>query len=390
MATTVRKRRATTIRASGLPEDALEAIHRAEKRSGKGAVLRGDQLPRCNHIPTGSFILDLALLGGFPQSFPTMAYGKESTGKSTLLLKGLAQYQKKNPDRIVGLIDSEGLYDPDWGAKLGVDTTRMLVTQPETGEEAVDFFEDWLQIPSMGVVLIDSIPGCIPMQILQKSAEDDTMAQLPRLMGKLCQKWIGTGNAEKRKGHFVTPWMVNQYRMKVGFVLGSPYTLPGGRQINHIPTTKIKLALAKTVMGKDSMGIDVPEYDEQLFKLEKTKHGASIKEGAWQLILNPDNEAGLEQGAYDNVHQIMTYGKKMGFITGGGSSWKCLTKETNSTKFGRLSEISEFLQEHEEERDTLARSIISHQREMKGLNALPPDGYLTSHIGRLVKLKEVS
>lgn len=352
--------------------------------------MRGDALPACNHIPSGSFILDLALLGGFPQSFPTMAYGKESTGKSTLLLKGIAQYQRKYPDRVCGWIDSEGLYEKEWAIQLGVDVTRLMYSRPKSGEEAVDIFEDWLQVGSLGVLALDSIPGCVPMEILEKSAEDDTMAQLPRLMGKLCQKWIGTGNDEKRKGHFVTPWFINQYRMKVGFVLGSPYTLPGGRQINHIPTTKIRLSVAKAVMGKDRNQIDVPEYDEQNFKLEKTKHGSSIKEGAWQLILNPDNERGLPQGSYDNVHQIMTYGKKMGFIRGGGSSWRCLTKEDNSTRFGKLAEIEDFLFEHEEERDTLARSIIANQRKIKGLSPLPPDNYLVSPIGRLVELEDVA
>ncbi len=371
-----------------LPEDVLKAIDESHKIHGDGLMIPASKVPLCNSIPTGCFILDFALLGGFPEGYSTMSYGYHSTGKSTHYLKAVAKFQEKHPDKVVGWIDAEGLFDSSWAAKMGVDIDRMMVGRPEYGEQAVDIMDDWMKIDSVSLVVLDSIPACVPMKVLDNSAEDDTMAALPRLMGKMCSKMTSNNTAGRKKGKWTSVWLVNQFRNKVGFVLGSPLTLPGGVQINHNPTTKLWFKLKKEHMGKDRNSIDVTDFNEQAFKIEKNKHGSSIKEGEFQFYLNPDNDKGLPIGSYDNVPALMTFGKKMGFIKGGGASWRLLTGIEPTTKYGRLSEIEEYLYANREEEDTLARSIIANQRTIKGIPALPPDGYLVSTLGRLVSLSD--
>jgi recombination protein RecA len=371
---------------SGLPKDVIESMQRIEKVHNAKLVREPSDSGECNRIPSGCFMIDFALLGGFPQGYITMLYGYESCGKTTACLKGIAEYQKKHPDKVVGWIDAEGLFDSEWAERLGVDTARLIMAYPDYGEQAVDILDDWMTVKSIGLIVIDSLPALIPMKMLDQSTEDDLVAAHPRLMGKMCSKITSGNTRERREGHWITIWNINQFRSKVGFVLGSPLTLPGGRQINHIPSTKLWLKLKKEHMGKDENGVEVHEYSEQAFKFEKTKHGSSIKEGEYQLYLNPSNEKGLPEGSYDNVAAVMPFAKKYGFVTGGGKAWTLHTRKT-SEKFGSLSEIENFLYKNEEELHTLMRSVIAHQRKSKGHEALPPDGYLVSRIGRLVELE---
>ena len=386
-----------------LPPDLQEFDKEIEKLHGPGITMRGCDSPLVNHIPTGIFILDFALLGGIAQGYVAMVYGYHSTGKTLNLLRVVAEYQKKNPEKWVGFLDCEGMWDKVWAEKNGVDTSRVLVQQPEYGELAVDLYESMMQRESIGMIIVDSIPHMVPAKVLENSAEDDTMAAGPRLMGKFCSKLTMGNNRERRKGHWITTLLVNQYRSKVGFVLGNPLTLPGGFQLNHIPTTKIKLTLSKTHMGKDRYENEVVSHTVAGFLLEKVKHGQSIRSGEYQVCLNADDAAGIPEGAVDNYPTVVAYAKRMGYVHGSGGSWKLLTEnlaskrsrllasgemESNEvvthTVFARLDMIIAYLKDDYEEYSTLARSLIATQRVIKGLPPLPPDGYLISHVGRLV------
>lgn len=372
---------------SGLPKDVLESIERIKGVHNAQLVAKASDSVECNRIPTGCFMLDFALLGGLPQGYVSMIYGLESCGKTTACLRGVAEFQKKHPDKVVGWMDAEGLFDSEWAERLGVNVDKMVVATPDYGEQGVDIIDEWMSVKSIGLIVVDSLPSLVPMKMLEKSAEDDLMAAHPRLMGKMCSKITSNNQKERREGHWVTIWNINQFRSKVGFVLGNPMTLPGGRQINHIPSTKLWLKLKKEHMGKDEHGVEVHEYSEQAFKFEKTKHGSSIKEGEYQLYLSPSNEKGLPEGSYDNVAAVMPFAKKYGFVTGGGSAWRLLTGKSPDTKYGNLTAVENFLYKDQEELDTLMRSVIAHQRKSKGHPALPPDGYLVSKLGRLVELQ---
>jgi len=418
---TIRKPKAPTT----IPDDILSLEKESAKLHGEGVVVRGNMKPLTNHIPTGVFILDFALMGGFAQGYVSMVYGYHSCGKTTRLLAAAREFQRKHPDKWIGWIDAEGMYDPTWAEKNGLDSSRIIVSQPEYGELAVDVFEDMLGRPSIGLIVIDSLPHVVPAEVVDKSAEDATMAAGARLMGKLCSKLTMGNNKERKKGHWTTILLINQWRNKVGLVFGDPRTLPGGVQLNHIPTTKIELKKKKTHMGKDRYGNEVAEMDECSFILEKVKHGQSLRSGEYQMYLNADSGTGFAEGEIDNYSTVVVFAKRMGFIRGSGNKLRLLTENielkvkravskfrtertiakepepTSSelkvvadeanvlTRFPNLDSIKQYLHDAQEEYECLARSLISAQRVSKGLTALPPDGYLVAAGGRLVQPPEV-
>ena len=401
-----------------VPDNLREMEEAATKIHGENVITIGAKRPIANHIPTGIFLLDLALLGGWPQGYISMLYGYHSSGKTTRVLRAIAEYQEKHPDKFVGIIDAEGMFDERWASQHGVDVDRIAYSDPDYGELAVDIFEDMMGRESIGMIVVDSIPHLVPHKTIENSAEDDTMAALARLMSKMSSKITMANNRERKKGHWVTVMLVNQFRSKVGFVMGDPRTKPGGVQINHIPTTMVEMKKIKTVMGRDRHGNECAMVDECGFKLDKVKHGQSLRAGEYQMYLTDDNDLGLPEGAVDNQSTAVTFGKRMGFITGGGSSWKLHTanfdmwveanlaelkgsnpdatpeekeevaEAARNFKFRKLEDIKTYLRDNPEEYETLAKSIIAEQRKIKNLPLLPPDGYLVSSRARLVNLPD--
>jgi len=343
-----------------------------QKNKGESSIRSASQIVPANHIPTGCFILDFALMGGIADGYTTMLYGLESSGKTTIAKKIVGSFQKKYEDKKAVWIDPEGMFDRDWATKMGCDVDKLLYASPENGNEGVDILAAVMDAWETGLVVIDSIPAMVPMSVVEKSAEDDTMAELARLMGKMCSKILVSQAKERKRGHRVTVILINQFRTKVGFVMGDNRILPGGRQINHIPTTKIEVKNKET-LGKDKNDNEVVDVNEHSFKITKSKHGSSIRSGDFRMIINPDNNLSLPQGAFDDTATVAVYAKKMGLITGGGSSWKI---EGVSKKFTKLEEIRQFLASEPEQYLTLKQTAIAMQRREKGLPMLPPDGYL--------------
>lgn len=348
-----------------------------KKQSGDEVARRAVNMPVSNHIPLGSFIFDYAMLGGIPDGYVTMMYGLESSGKTTLSKKLVASYQRKYPDRMVVWVDMEGMFDSLWARRLGCDLDRIMVLTPDTGNEAVDYIEAVMGAKEVGMVVLDSIPSCVPKKIVDKSSEDDTMAELARLMGKLCSKVLMSYSRERKRDHRVTFLMLNQFRSKVGLVFGDPRTLPGGRQINHLPTTKIEIKNSEESM-KDKYGNEVHGVNVHTFKITKRKHGGSINTGEFRMVIDPDNEAGLPVGSFDDVKTVRAYGQRMGIVTGAGSSWKI--PEHTDQVFRTHSEMEQYLKDNPEALLWMKTRLIGMQREAKEIPILPPDGYLLDWI----------
>lgn len=374
-----------------LPEDLANSLTTFSKAHGDGILMSPRTSLSTNVIPTGVFLLDLALNGGWQHGKHAMNYGYANTAKSTLFLNGVREFQRKYPDQYVLWVDTEGLYDQDWAEKIGVDLDRLVVSQPDYGELAVDIIEDMIQRPSIGLIVLDSIPACVPMKVLEKSAEDATVGVLAALMGKLCSKITSTCSKERRKGHIVTVWQVNQLRDKIGVMYGSTRSLPGGRQINHVPTTKVWNKLVKEHMTKDEYGNDVSDFLELGFQIEKSKCGSSIREGRFSLNLNPNGR--VNEGCSDDVDTVFSFAKKFKVVRGGAKKYKLLTLaggDFEGMTFEKHDSIIDFLYENPDELDTLCRSIIMAHRMSRGLPALPPDGYLVSPNGRVVQIEQQS
>jgi hypothetical protein len=157
-------------------------------------------------------------------------------------------------------------------------------------------------------------------------------------------------------------------------VFGDARMLPGGRQINHLPTTKIEVK-NKEIEGKDRFGNSTREANEHTFKLTKRKHGSSIDTGEFRMVVNQDNEQGLPMCSFDDHMTVVAYAKRMNVLTGSGGHYRLEDYDTER-EFRKLEDIGNFLREEPEAYLWAKQTIIALQRETKGYGALPPDGYL--------------
>ncbi len=358
------------------------------KERGEGVVYDAADIPPACHIPTGAFTLDFALLGGIAEGFGCMFTGLHSSGKTTMTLKAVAGYQRKFPDGIVVWVDSECLLDRDWAKAMGCDLRRLKIIQPTTGEEAVDLIAAAMGAKEVGMVVLDSIPGCVPKTVDDRSAEDKTRGVLAALMGLLCSKVLLSWSAERKRGHRVTFIPINQFRDSLDMYSPGAKS-PGGKQINHLPTTKVEIKNKKE-MGEDRYGNEVVDYNDHSFQLTKTKHGASILQGMFQMVINPDKDPDMAQGTFDDYKTVITFAKRFGMLAGGGGKYR-VPIITGDVTFATYDAIYLYLRQNRFEFDILKGSIIAMQRLIKGLPALPPDNYLVSPgVGKKIPIAAIT
>lgn len=357
------------------------------KNYGDGIIRAASRLPINRHIQTGAFTLDLALLGGLPENHAFMIYGNESSSKTTMMMKIVAAFQQKYPDKVVVWVDPESTFDKLWAMKQGVDVEALELTQPGSGELAVDIIQRMMAVQEVSLVVLDSIGALCPMNVYEKSAEDKTYAEVARLCSTLCQKLGGVTNIERARGHFPTFGMVNQFRDSQSSY-GSPNKLPGGRQINYYATTKIWMK-GKKVKGKNSFGDEVTDHIEQAFVVEKHKIGSSIEQGEFIMHLNPDGasavfpEMQFGQGTILDAKIVAAQAKRIGILSGGGASWRI---EGLDMRFGKLAEIESFFYQNPAAYLRVKQQVIVDYRRRAGLPALPPDRYLLDWIPLTVTL----
>jgi recombination protein RecA len=197
----------------------LEALTaQIDKTMGEGVITKASKVPGFIHIPTGCFLLDYAMVGGYAEGCGHMVYGVEGCSKTTLCMIASARLQDKYPTGHVGWVDTEKKFDTLWAAKLGMDLDRTIVVKPRTGEHAVDIMEALARTEQIKGLVLDSIPSLAPMSVIQKSAEDPTVAARARLVGLLCSKLQQAWIDEAMRGHKFTFWAINQFREKIGCV----------------------------------------------------------------------------------------------------------------------------------------------------------------------------
>lgn len=313
------------------------------------------------HIPFNVFVLDMALFGGIPQSLIAMIYGWESSGKTTAMMRNVAATQKRLPDKQVVWVDAEGTFDAVWAARHGVDVNRLILVQPETGEQAVDVIDAVLRASDISLVVLDSIPALMPAKELEKSAEDATVALQARLIGLLVRKATQAILDERKKGHLVTLVLINQWRSKI-VMMGDPRSLPGGNALKFFVATRIEIK-NNEVMGKDNSDVETVDYNEHSFKITKNKIGTGIRSGEFRLIRNPSHPMG--PGYIDENETVLVYARKFGVFTGGGSSWRL---DDVDLRFNRIMDGVTYLTENPAYCDQLKQRLITQQRRNSGLS----------------------
>lgn len=301
-------------------EEFSETIKAVRSRFGETSIHTASEHHQPDRISTGIFILDLALLGGIPHNRITMFVGERHAGKSMLADKVIAGAQRQYPGMKAVKVDVEGTHDTVWSAKLGVNTDDLYVFQPETGEAAVDATDAFVRTKEVSLVVVDSIAALTPMKEIESSAEDALVGLQARLVGNMIRKVNSGLIAERNRGHYVTVVFINQFRTKIGMMYGDPRAIPGGKALEF--ATSVQLIIKnKEQMGKDEYDVETVAENEHAFDIKKNKLNSGPRSGEFRVRRIADPDLGLAEGDVDDAETMLTYAKRFGAYTGGGSSW---------------------------------------------------------------------
>lgn len=233
-------------------QKALEsAMNQIEKQFGKGSVMKlGEEAKvKIATISTGSIDLDVALgLGGVPRGRVVEIFGPESSGKTTLALHIIAEAQKNGGT--AAFIDAEHALDPLYASKLGVDVENLIVSQPDTGEQALEISEALVRSGAVDVIVVDSVAALVPRAEIEGEMGDSHVGLQARLMSQALRKLAGSVNKSK-----TTTIFINQLREKVGVMFGNPETTPGGRALKFYSSVRLDVRRIESIkQGSDILG----------------------------------------------------------------------------------------------------------------------------------------
>src|ERR1700728_3305167 len=237
---------------AGDKDKALEAaLLQIERQFGKGSIMRLGEETRVpvEVIPSGSIALDVALgIGGYPRGRIVEIYGPESSGKTTVALHAVANAQKGGG--IAAFIDAEHALDPEYAQRLGVDTEALLVSQPDTGEQALEIMDMLIRSGAIDIVVVDSVAALVPKAEIEGEMGDSHVGLQARLMSQALRKITGALSQTKTTAVFI-----NQLREKVGVMFGSPETTTGGKALKFYASVRLDIRRIETLKdGTDAVG----------------------------------------------------------------------------------------------------------------------------------------
>ncbi|MGQ5260107.1 recombinase RecA [Micromonospora sp. ZYX-F-536] len=257
-------------------EKALDlALAQIDKQFGKGSVMRLGERPviQTAVIPTGSIALDVALgVGGLPRGRVVEIYGPESSGKTTVALHAVASAQRAGG--IAAFIDAEHALDPDYAKALGVDTDAMLVSQPDTGEQALEIADMLIRSGAIDIIVIDSVAALVPRAEIEGEMGDSHVGLQARLMSQALRKITGV-----LSNTGTTAIFINQLREKIGVMFGSPETTTGGRALKFYASVRLDVRRIESLKdGTDVVG------NRTRVKVVKNKVAAPFKQAEFDIM----------------------------------------------------------------------------------------------------------
>lgn len=325
------------------------AISQIEKRHGKGAIMRLTEMPsrlQVEAIPTGAVELDIALgIGGIPRGRVTEIFGQEGSGKTTLAYHIIAEAQKLGG--VAVYIDTEHALDPEYAKSVGIDLERLLLSQPDTGEQALEIADTMVRSGAVDVVVIDSVAALVPKAELEGEMGEAHVGLQARLMSQALRKLVGSIQKSRTAAVFI-----NQVRQKIGVMYGNPETTPGGLALKFYASVRLRLSRGEPIkVGGETVGHRVE------VKVVKNKLAPPFKEATVDIYFGK----GISWAT-----SLLEAGLKLGVITKSGS-WLLYGDE----RLGQGREQAKaFLESHPQ----LAAEIDRQVRQKAGLPLPSTDG----------------
>ena len=311
------------------------AVKEIQREHGKGSIMRLSDDPnrQVEAIPTGSLSLDAALgVGGVPRGRIIEIFGPESSGKTTLATHIIAEAQKLGGT--CAFIDAEHAFDPNYAEDLGVDIDELLISQPDTGEQALNIADTLVRSGALDVIAIDSVSALVPQAELEGDMGDTHVGLQARLMSQALRKLAGTINRTKTALIFI-----NQIRMKIGVMFGNPETTSGGRALKFYSSVRLDIRRIGAVKdGQDVVG------NKTRVKVKKNKVAPPFKEAEFDIIYGE---------GISSLGELIDLGTEYDILEKRGS-WYSYGEETIAQ--GREA-TKEWLEEHPEERQEIKLAI---------------------------------
>ena len=325
------------------------AMEQIEKQFGKGAIMRlGENklMSDIEAVSTGSLSLDIALgIGGLPLGRIVEIYGPESSGKTTLTLEIIAQAQKKG--KTCAFIDAEHALDPVYAARLGVDVNSLLVSQPDTGEQALEICDMLVRSGSVDVIVVDSVAALVPKAEIEGDMGESHVGLQARLMSQALRKL--TGNLQQANCMCI---FINQLRMKIGVMFGNPETTTGGNALKYYASVRLDIRKGAAIKTRDGDILG----NETKVKVVKNKVAPPFKSAEFQILYNK----GISKGS-----EIVDLGVKIKAIVKSGAWFSY-----NGEKIGQgKSNVIDYLAEHPDVSDEIETKIREFYSNKEDYNA---------------------
>ena len=321
------------------------AVAAIEKQFGRGSVMtlgESNEVPTLPCIPTGSVSLDRALgCGGFPRGRVVEIFGNESSGKTTMTLHAIAQVQAQGG--VAAFIDAEHALDVSYARKLGVKVEDLLISQPDTGEQALEITEHLVRSGAIDLIVVDSVAALVPRAEIEGEMGDAHMGVQARLMSQALRKLTG---AVSRSGTCII--FINQIRMKIGVVFGNPETTTGGNALKFYSSVRCEIRKAGNLKDGDNV-----IGTRTRVKVVKNKCAPPFKEAEFDILYN----RGVSRAG-----EVVDLGVELGLLDKSGSHIAL-----NGERIGQGRDRAvEWLREHPAEMEMLAAQILTAQKAITG------------------------
>jgi recombination protein RecA len=319
------------------------ALAQIEKQFGKGSIMRmgdADIGEDIQSVSTGSLGLDIALgIGGLPRGRVIEIYGPESSGKTTLTLSVIAEMQKLGG--VAAFIDAEHALDPQYAAKLGVNVPELLISQPDTGEQALEIVDMLVRSGSVDIVVVDSVAALTPRAEIEGEMGDSHMGLQARLMSQALRKL--TGNIKRTNTMVI---FINQIRMKIGVMFGSPETTTGGNALKFYASVRLDIRRTGAIKkGDEVIG------SETRVKVIKNKVAPPFRQAEFEIVYGE---------GISRLGEIIELGSNLKFVEKAGAWYSY-----NGEKIGQGKEnAKEYLREHPEIAKEIEAKIRANAKQL--------------------------